>query len=167
MPSWGEIAQEINTFDPTALVSGVSPLDSVRRKYLVKMHALTGRATVLYATKWTIPSNGVPPNMLSIVPNDVHAFMEAIYGLKEKNLDLILHSPGGSPEAAEAIVLYLRAKFDHIRVFVPHMAMSAATMIACAADEIVMGRHSFIGPVDPQLSLQTALGVAWCQPRQS
>ena len=85
--------------------------------------------------------------------------MEAVYGLKEKTLDLILHSPGGSPEAAEAIVLYLRAKFDHIRVFVPHMAMSAATMIACAADEVVMGKHSFIGPVDPQLPLQTALGV--------
>ena len=39
------------------------------------------------------------------------------------------------------------------------MAMSAATMIACAADEIVMGKHSFIGPIDPQLQLQTALGV--------
>ena len=54
---------------------------------------------------------------------------------------------------------YLRAKFDHIRVFVPHMAMSAATMICCAADEIVMGKHSFIGPIDPQITLQTGLGV--------
>lgn len=46
-----------------------------------------------------------------------------------------------------------------MRVFVPHMAMSAATMLACAADEIVMGNHSFIGPIDPQLQLQTALGA--------
>jgi hypothetical protein len=38
------------------------------------------------------------------------------------------------------------------------MAMSAATMIACAADQIVMGNHSFIGPIDPQLQLQTAFG---------
>jgi hypothetical protein len=74
---------------------------------------------------------------------------------------LIVHSPGGSAEAAEAIVVYLRSKFDHIRVFVPHMAMSAATMLACAADQIVMGNHSFIGPIDPQLQLQTALGPRW------
>lgn len=85
--------------------------------------------------------------------------MEALHGIKQTELDLIIHSPGGSPEAAEAIVTYLRSKFTHIRVIVPHMAMSAATMIACAADEIIMGAHSFIGPIDPQLQLQTSLGV--------
>jgi ClpP class serine protease len=36
--------------------------------------------------------------------------------------------------------------------------MSAATMVACAANQIVMGKHSFLGPIDPQLILQTALG---------
>ncbi len=158
MPSWGEIAREIGVVDQAALAPGVSQWDFVRRKYLVRMSALTGRATILYATKWTAPGNVVPPAMLSIGPNDVLGFMGAVYGLNEPNLDLILHSPGGSPEAAEAIVLYLRSKFQHIRVFVPHMAMSAATMIACAADHIVMGKHSFIGPIDPQLQLQTALG---------
>jgi hypothetical protein len=96
--------------------------------------------------------------MLAITPSDVHGFMEALHGLNETELDLIIHSPGGSAEAAEAVVLYLRTKFNHIRVFVPHMAMSAATMIACAADEVVMGKRSFIGPIDPQLQLQTALG---------
>jgi hypothetical protein len=85
--------------------------------------------------------------------------MEAVHGLKERELDLILHSPGGSAEAADAIVSYLRSKFDRIRIFVPHMAMSAATMICCAADEIVMGKHSFIGPIDPQITLQTGMGV--------
>ena len=85
--------------------------------------------------------------------------MEAVHGLTGRDLDLIIHSPGGSAEAAEAIVLYLRSKFDHVRVFVPHMAMSAATMLACAADQIVMGNHSFIGPIDPQLQLQTPLGI--------
>jgi hypothetical protein len=124
------------------------------------MHGLTGRATIVYATKWTMPNAGagIPLDMLSITANDIHGFMEAVYSLTDRNLDLIVHSPGGSPEAAEAIVEYLRSKFDHIRVFVPHMAMSAATMLACAADQIVMGNHSFIGPIDPQLQLQTALG---------
>jgi hypothetical protein len=124
------------------------------------MHGLTGRATIIYGTKWTMPNVGtlVPPDMLSITANDIHGFMEAVYGVTSRNLDLIIHSPGRSPEAAEAIVGYLRSKFDHIRVFVPHLAMSAATMLACAADQIVMGNHSFIGPIDPQLQLQTAFG---------
>ena len=85
--------------------------------------------------------------------------MEVTSGLQCGCVDLILHSPGGSPEAAEAVVSYLRSRFSHIRVIVPQLAMSAATMIACAADEIVMGKHSFLGPTDPQLLLSTPLGV--------
>ena len=88
----------------------------------------------------------------------MHALMEAVHGLEGPNLDLILHSPGGSAGAAEAVVKYLRSKFDHIRIIVPHMAMSAATMISCAANEIIMARHSFLGPIDPQLLMQTGLG---------
>jgi Serine dehydrogenase proteinase len=160
VPSWGEIIREISGVDPAQLPPGASPFDVVRRRYLVQMHALTGRAVILYATRWTMPTTGmaVPLDMLSITPGDIHGFMETVYRVTEADLDLILHSPGGSPEAAEAIVLYLRSKFEHIRVFVPHMAMSAATMVACGADQIVMGKHSFIGPIDPQLQLQTPLG---------
>lgn len=77
--------------------------------------------------------------------------MEVCHGLPGPHLDLILHSPGGSAEAAASIVRYLRTKFTHIRVFVPLAAMSAATMVALAADEIVMGKHSQLGPIDPQL----------------
>lgn len=85
--------------------------------------------------------------------------MEVSHGLGGEKLDLIVHSPGGSPEAAEAIVSYLRSRFSHIRVIVPQQAMSAATMIACAADEIVLGKHSFLGPTDPQILLATPLGL--------
>ncbi len=68
----------------------------------------------------------------------MQAFIEVCYALEGETLDLILHSPGGSPEAAEAIVSYLRSRFSSIRVIVPQLAMSAATMIACAADQIVL-----------------------------
>ncbi len=162
MRTWGKLLREINdTKVDLATHPGVSPQDAVRRKYLVLTHQYTGRATVPYATKWTQPSGGqpVPPEFLSITNEDVHGFMEAVHELEGPALDLILHSPGGSPGAAEAIVTYLRSKFDNIRVIVPHMAMSAATMIACAADEIVMGEHSFLGPIDPQLPLNTSLGA--------
>jgi hypothetical protein len=94
----------------------------------------------------------VPGTLLSIITEDMHGFMSSLHGLKGKNLDLILHSPGGSPESAEQIVNYLRAKYDHIRAIIPQNAMSAATMIACGCDSIVMGKHSALGPIDPQIT---------------
>jgi len=56
-------------------------------------------------------------------------------------------------------VQYLRRKYKHIRAIIPQNAMSAATMIACACDSIVMGKHSAIGPIDPQVSFPTATGT--------
>jgi hypothetical protein len=53
-------------------------------------------------------------------------------------------------------VNYLRAKYEDVRAIVPQNAMSAATMIACACDSIVMGKHSAIGPIDPQIIIQTS-----------
>ena len=84
--------------------------------------------------------------------------MEAVSNVSEREVDLILHSPGGSAEAAESIVEYLRQRFEHIRVIVPVSAMSAATMIALSADEIVMGQHSQLGPIDPQFIISTPEG---------
>jgi Serine dehydrogenase proteinase len=155
MPTWGGILQELR--QSQAANNGVAQFDQIRRKYLVLLHQHTERAVILYATKWTQEPN-IPPQLLSIVDEDLQGLMEVIHGVSEPNLDLILHSPGGSLEAAEAFVLYLRSKFSHIRVIVPQLAMSAATMIACAADEIVLGKHSFLGPIDPQLMLNTPMG---------
>lgn len=84
--------------------------------------------------------------------------MEAVSNVSERKLDLILTSPGGSPEAAESIMDYLRSRFDHIRAVVPVAAMSAATMMALACDEILMGTHSQLGPIDPQLTVVTPEG---------
>ena len=55
-----------------------------------------------------------------ITHEDIAGFMETVYELEGRQLDLILHSSGGQPEAAEAIVQYLRKKFDDIRVLVRH-----------------------------------------------
>ena len=91
---------------------------------------------------------------LDISDNDMVGFMNCLHGMDcSKGLDLILHTPGGSPSAAEGIVNYLRSKFkENIRVIVPHMAMSAGTMIACASNEIIMGKQSSLGPIDPQFN---------------
>jgi len=87
--------------------------------------------------------------------------MMAVHGLETKyGLDLILHTPGGNMAATESIVSYLKQKFGNdIRAIVPQIAMSGGTMIACSCKEIVMGRQSNLGPVDPQLNGVPAAGV--------
>ncbi len=155
MPIWSEILAELAS---TQQQPGLLDFDGVRRKYLAELYGYTGRNVILYASGW-LQKNAAPPALVSIGDEDMQAFMEVSQGLEGDKLDLILHSPGGSPEAAEAVVSYLRSRFSHVRVFVPQLAMSAATMIACAADEIVLGKHSFLGPTDPQLVLPTSLGV--------
>jgi len=154
MPSWGQILNEVNH----ALHKGDrNAFDTVRRKYIQELHKKTGRNLIVYASKWT--AGDAVPNLVSINDEDVQAFMEAVHGLKGDNLDLMLHTGGGSAEATDAIVSYLRQKFANIRVIIPQAAMSAGTMLACAADEIVMGKHSSIGPIDPQFILNTATGI--------
>jgi hypothetical protein len=132
--------------------------DGVRRKYLAQLANSTKRAVILYAAKFTQPTPGLTTELVAIADEDLQGLMEVVHGLDQPDLDLILHSPGGSLEAAEAFVLYLRSKFRHIRVVVPQMAMSAATMVACAADVLVLGKHSFLGPIDPQVRITTPLG---------
>jgi hypothetical protein len=154
MPTWGEILKELSAYTSR----GQRPdFDAVRRKYLVELSQYTGRAVILYSTKFATPGP-VSPELLSINDEDLQGLMEVTHGLTNTNLDLILHSPGGTLEAAEAMVSYLRSKFSHVRVIVPNLAMSAATMISCAGERIVMGKHSFLGPIDPQFILNTAVG---------
>jgi hypothetical protein len=156
MPTWGQLLAELAQTPPQP---GVSAFDIIRRKYLVKLNQKAGRNVILYATKWT-QAGGIDPGLVSITLEDVEALMEVVHGLDgAKGLDLVIHSPGGSPDAAEAVVHYLRSKFDDIRVIVPQAAMSAATMLACASDRIVMGKHSSLGPIDPQLIMASQTGA--------
>ncbi len=160
MPAANEIRQEI-------LAKKGQAQDEVRRSYLAQLARLTGRDTVLYASAFAAnKSPRIPGPFMSLTLEDVQGFMSALHGLKGESLDLILHSPGGSMEVADQIVQYLRAKYNHIRAIIPQNAMSAATMIACACDEIVMGKHSAIGPIDPQVTFPTPTG-AFTAPAQA
>lgn len=148
MPNWGEVLNQVRAID--------NPHDLVRRNYLTSLNEYTGRDVLLYSSGWTHLA-GTSPHT-SMIDADMQGIMEAFSGLDGDELDLIIHSPGGSPGAAESIVDYIRTKYDDVRIFVPHAAMSAATMVACAGDELVMGRHSFLGPIDPQITLDTPTG---------
>lgn len=68
-------------------------------------------------------------------------------------IDMVLHTPGGLVLAAEQIACALSRHKAKVTVFVPHYAMSGGTLIALAADEIVMDPNGVLGPVDPQLQM--------------
>ena len=141
MASWNDILTEINS---------TNHLDNTRRKYLRELSEYTGRNTIAYYSAFLERQ----VSNVDINDSDMSGFMNAVHGLdRSLGLDLILHTPGGNPAAAESIINYLRSIFHNdIRILVPHMAMSAGTLMACASREIVMGKHSSLGPVDPQIN---------------
>jgi ClpP class serine protease len=74
-------------------------------------------------------------------------------------IDLILHTPGGLVLASEQIAYALCRHKAPVTVFVPHYAMSGGTLIALAADQIVMDENAVLGPVDPQLGQYPAASI--------
>ena len=74
-------------------------------------------------------------------------------------LDIVLHTPGGLVLAALQVARALGTHKAKVTVFVPHYAMSGGTLIALAADEIVMCEHSVLGPIDPQLGESPAASL--------
>ena len=150
MPDWNQLLNEINASGSTH--------DIIRRRYLKKLHTLTERNIIIYYSGWL-----QKPNYEGIEVNDAdkNGFMTVVHQLDpKKGLDLILHTPGGDTAATESLVDYLHSIFGKdIRAFVPQLALSAGTMIACACKEIFMGKQSSLGPIDPQIFNLPAHGV--------
>jgi len=155
VPNWNELLQQLQ------LTGG--PHDVVRRHYLAQLSALTGRNTIVYYSAWLQKPNFYEQQFepFTVNDNDMNGFMATINGMdKSRGLDLMLHTPGGDLAATESLVNYLRAMFGtDIRAIVPQLAMSAGTMVACACREILMGLHSSLGPIDPQLAGVPAHGI--------
>jgi ClpP class serine protease len=74
-------------------------------------------------------------------------------------LDIVLHTPGGLVLAALQIARAIHEHKAKVTVFVPHYAMSGGTLIALAADEIVMSKHAVLGPIDPQIGQSPAASL--------
>lgn len=150
MPNWNEILNEIKAAGSTH--------DVVRRRYLSALQQLTRRNVIIYYSGWL-----QKPNLAGVEVNDAdkNGFMSVIYQLDRSiGLDLVLHTPGGDPAATESLVNYLHSMFGtDIRAIVPQLALSAGTMLACACKEIIMGKHSSLGPIDPQFGGTPAHGI--------
>lgn len=154
MPSWNDILNEVQ--------SAGSTFDVVRRKCLRSLYELTGRNVIVYYSGWLQkPQLAQHGAIFHIYDGDKNGFMATIHELdRSKGLDLVLHTPGGDTAATESLVDYLRTMFGtNIRAIVPQLAMSAGTMISLACREIVMGKHSSLGPIDPQFGNLAAHGI--------
>ncbi|OPX19951.1 MAG: hypothetical protein BZ151_06415 [Desulfobacca sp. 4484_104] len=100
------------------------------------------------------------PIMRYIDVNDSEEVIRAIHLTDpEVPLDLVLHTPGGLVLASLQIARAIHQHPGRVTVFVPHYAMSGGTLIALAADEIVMCEHAMLGPVDPQLGQYPAASL--------
>jgi ClpP class serine protease len=100
------------------------------------------------------------PIMRYIDINDSEDVLRAIQMTDDDvPLDLVLHTPGGLVLAALQIAKAIGDHKAKVTVFVPHYAMSGGTLIALAADEIVMCKHSILGPIDPQLGQSPAASL--------
>lgn len=157
MPNWEDVLEEIKNKRQEYADKAHGTVDEIRRSYLSKLHTHTKRNIIAYYSGFL----SKPDIASSINDEDKNGFMMAVHKLdRDKGLDLLLHTPGGDLAATESIVNYLHKMFGRdIRAVIPQMAMSGGTMIACSCKEILMGTHSSIGPIDPQLRGIPAIGV--------
>ncbi len=140
------------------MLSALQPLlrqrmmEAMRTRKIAQLErARSSRVILLVHRQETMKFLGFPV-MRYIDVNDSEEVLRAIRLTDgEVPLDIVLHTPGGLVLAATQIARAIRDRKSRVTVFVPHYAMSGGTLIAIAADEIVMSPHAALGPIDPQI----------------
>ena len=120
-------------------------LSKERKKELKKISQIRQRDVLVFASDVAKDC----PN--SIDYSDKLPFSDQLAQIKGSSLDIILETPGGLADVVEDLVMLIRSRFDHVGVIVPGMAKSAGTIFTMAADEILMGEISALGPIDAQI----------------
>lgn len=165
MTVWSEVGAELaKNKKPDGSIS----YDLGRRRILTELSQCVQRPVLVYAVDFLneqkVSASG---RDIGIDWNDKEGFNEATLDLPPGPLDVVLHSPGGIPEAAESIVAILRNKFSPIRFIIPNIAKSAATMLALSGDEILMDSNAELGPIDPQFVIPKGDGSTVVSPAQA
>ncbi len=157
MPNWNEVLLELESN------ARRGSHDHLRLKYLEQIHNHTGRNVLTYYSGWLHKPQlrGNPAIEFHIVDADKTGFMTCSHGVdRTKGLDLVLHTPGGDVAATESLIDYLYSLYaGNIRAIIPQLAMSGGTLMALSCREIIMGRQSSIGPIDPQIANMPAQGI--------
>ena len=134
--------------------------DAMRLRKIAQLEALrNSRVILLVHRQETMRLLGFPIARYIDI-NDSEEVLRAIQMTDDDiPLDIVLHTPGGLVLAALQIAQAIRAHRSKVTVLVPHYAMSGGTLIALAADEIVMCNHAALGPIDPQLGQSPAASL--------
>jgi ClpP class serine protease len=135
-------------------------LEASRRKLIAQIERSRRSRVILLAHRQeTMKFLGFPV-VRYIDVNDSEEVIRAIH-LTDPTvpIDIVLHTPGGLVLAATQIARAINRRKGKVTALVPHYAMSGGTLIALAADEIVMGDNAVLGPVDPQLGQYPAVSL--------
>lgn len=135
-------------------------IESARKKLIAKIEQRRNSRVILMVHRQETMSILGFPVYRYIDINDSEEVIRAIHMTDPSvPLDIILHTPGGLVLASLQIARAIKRHKGKVTVYVPHHAMSGGTLIALAADEIVMARDAVLGPVDPQLGEYPAVSI--------
>lgn len=123
----------------------------LRKKCYSEIEKIRERPLIVYATRFL---ESLPPNTPnSIDLGDIDGFTDLVNSIKDsESIDVLIHSPGGRPDATERIVSILRNRFKEVHFLIPHSAYSAATMLALSGNSISIHPSATLGPIDPQIN---------------
>lgn len=135
-------------------------IEATRRRLIAQIERKRGSRVILLAHRQETMSFLGFPLVRYIDVNDSEEVIRAIH-LTDPDVpvDIVLHTPGGLVLAATQIANAINRRKGKVTALVPHYAMSGGTLIALAADEIVMSDHAVLGPVDPQVGQYPAASL--------
>ncbi len=147
---WHDFLNKLRSGEPEEI-----NLYELRRACYQDIEAIRQRPLIVYAVQFPPPI--APPQVpvpISIDFEDIDGFVDLVESIDQEvnRIDVLIHSPGGSPEATERIVDLLRGRFQEVSFLVPHSAYSAATMLALSGEEIILLPSASLGPIDPQIN---------------
>jgi len=135
-------------------------LEAARQRTIAKIEKERGSRIILLIHRQETMSLLGFPVMKFIDINDSEQVIRAIHMTgSDVPIDLVLHTPGGLVLASLQIARAVKKHAGKVTAFVPHYAMSGGTLIALAADEMVMDKHAVLGPVDPQMGNSPAASL--------
>lgn len=117
-------------------------------KYIGLYNKIRGTYLIVYSSAF---NKQVPGNTL--IMDDYYTIFDMLRNINSSNLDFYIETPGGSGEAAEEIVRFIRSKFDNISFVVTGEAKSAGTIVVLSGNEILMTKSGSLGPIDAQVRI--------------
>ena len=137
-----------------SLKEGITGADlyRLRQACYAEIEKLRERPLFVYATQFLEAPHPSAPISLDL--RDIDGFIDLVESVNEddKAVDVLIHSPGGAPDATERVVSILRNRFSEVAFLVPHSAYSAATMLALSGNEVILHPCASLGPIDPQIN---------------